>query len=86
TGRPAYGASTAKTALATALSPSAVPVLTKTLSPHVHAACADARHEPALPPVQTVPSAEVLVSDILERTPERGGYRSLVAPENQGVD
>lgn len=71
-------------------SAAAAPVLTKTLMPHVAGAGASGREEPefaaaGLPPVQTVASAEALISHIVESTPERGGYRSMVAPETEGA-
>jgi len=40
----------------------------------------------ALPVIETVATPDDLVTLILDRTPERGGYRTLVAPQSQGID
>ena len=82
------GKSSAKAAFAM---PATTPVLTKTLTPHDAGEPDSARHvpdlaAPDLAPVQTLASAAALVTSLLARTPERGAYRSLVAPETQSAN
>ena len=65
-----------------------LPVMAKTLAPAAMAAKPDRHeiHDEPLAAVAAIASPAELMIHVLERTPERGGYRTLLAGETDAVD